>query len=86
MKAYVTKYCLTGPIAVTTIAHQDGRYTWVNWPGGLNGMLMLNDSEWAENEEGARVQAERKRKRRIESLKKAMRKVEDREFTFMDAK
>ncbi|GJD41289.1 hypothetical protein [Methylobacterium bullatum] len=84
--AYVTKYALSGGIAVREIirADEDG-YAVVRWPGGLNGQFGIGKGDWSPTLQAAIARAEAMRVAKIASLKKQIAKLEKLEFSIPQA-
>lgn len=82
MIVYVTKYCLTGPIVACELESESPPYAYVKWHNGINGTMLVRASEWHVDKEMALAHANIMRKRKIQSMKKSIQKLEDREFTF----
>ena len=75
MKAWITKYALTSGIHEVVAEQSKESPGMISW-GGWNGYAHGEGRDWHRTREGAMVRAEVMRKKKIESLKKSIKKLE----------
>jgi hypothetical protein len=75
MRAWITKYALTSGICEVEAEQCRESPSMISW-GGWNGYAHGEGRGWHRTREGAMVRAEAMRKKKIESLKKSIKKLE----------
>lgn len=82
MKVWITKYALTNgiiPCEIRTVDVLDNGYIRYIQPCGLGGFIQKGKG-WEDNEESAIKKAEEMRHKKIKSLKKQIKKLEEMRF------
>lgn len=77
---YVTKYALSDGIVKVPVRQRQAGFTWVSWPGGVNGQLMVRDEFVHSSLDDALKHALEMRNTKITSLKRQITKLEKMTF------
>lgn len=80
MNIYITQYALTKGIWKRELVKEDGRMATAKCKGWLNGEGNFFGNDWYTTEADARTRAEEMRRKKIDSLRKQIAKLEDMTF------